>query len=111
MKQQGPARIAAFFDLDGTLLPAPSLERRFFRALRYHHKIRLENFLAWLAEAVRLAPKGILAIKQANKMYLRGVRVAEGESGNTIPDFFLKRFSASLGTLRKVTPLFLSVER
>ena len=82
MNQECPARIAAFFDLDGTLLAAPSLERRFLRTLRYRRAIRLKNFFLWLGEAIRMAPRGIAAITQANKMYLRGVRVAEGESGS-----------------------------
>jgi len=47
--------VAAFFDLDGTLLALPSLERRFFRMLRYRRAIAAKNYLLWLAEAVRLA--------------------------------------------------------
>jgi HAD superfamily hydrolase (TIGR01490 family) len=82
MSMESPARVAAFFDIDGTLLPAPSLERRFFRALRYRRAIRIRSLLLWLAEAARLAPRGIAAIAQANKMYLRGVRVTEGDSGS-----------------------------
>jgi putative phosphoserine phosphatase / 1-acylglycerol-3-phosphate O-acyltransferase len=87
MSHESPARVAAFFDLDGTLLAAPSLERRFFRTLRYRRAIRLRNLFLWLGEAMRLAPRGIAAIAQANKMYLRGVRVIEGESRSdrTVP--------------------------
>jgi HAD superfamily hydrolase (TIGR01490 family) len=76
-----PARVAAFFDLDGTLLAGPSLERRFFRMLRYRRAIGVKNYLLWLGEAVRLAPRGMGAILQADKMYLRGVRVPEGDCG------------------------------
>jgi len=65
--------VAAFFDLDGTLLALPSLERRFFRMLRYRRAIAAKNYLLWLAEAVRLAPRGVSVIWQENKMYLRGV--------------------------------------
>jgi HAD superfamily phosphoserine phosphatase-like hydrolase len=65
--------MAAFFDLDGTLMPLPSLERRFFRVLRYRKAIPAENYLLWLKEAARLLPRGINAIMQANKMYLKGV--------------------------------------
>jgi HAD superfamily phosphoserine phosphatase-like hydrolase len=68
------ASAAAFFDLDGTLLARPSLERRFFRVLRYRKEIPFESYFLWLREAVRLLPRGILAILQANKMYLRGVQ-------------------------------------
>lgn len=66
--------IAAFFDLDGTLVALPSLERRFFRILRYRREIPAKNYFLWLGEALRLMPRGICAISQANKMYLRGVQ-------------------------------------
>lgn len=82
MSQESPARVAAFFDLDGTLLPAPSLERRFFRTLRYRRAIPVKNLFLWLLEAVRLVPGGIAVIAQANKMYLRGVRKTESKSGS-----------------------------
>jgi len=80
------SRIAAFFDLDGTLLPLPSLERRFFRMLRYRREIPLKNYFLWLAEALRLLPRGFCAIAQANKMYLRGVKsVDESEAEDSHP--------------------------
>ena len=63
----------AFFDIDGTLLAKPSLERRFFRELRRQRRIPAGNYFAWLAEAVRLAPRDAWAATHANKMYLRGV--------------------------------------
>ena len=66
-------KVAAFFDLDGTLIPEPSLERRFFAQLRYGHRIPLANYLLWIAEAVRLLPKGLLAAQYGNKRYLTGV--------------------------------------
>jgi HAD superfamily hydrolase (TIGR01490 family) len=75
-----PARVGAFFDLDGTLMAGPSLERRFFRILRYRRAIGVKNYFSWLGEAIRLAPRGIRAIAEADKMYLRGVRVL-GENG------------------------------
>src|SRR4029077_4818016 len=46
------ARVAAFFDLDGTLTPGPSLEKRFFRRLRYRKLIGRANYLRWIWEAV-----------------------------------------------------------
>ena len=69
--------VAAFFDLDGTLMALPSLERRFFRILRYRREISAKNFFLWLKEALRLMPRGIGAILQANKMYLRGVKILD----------------------------------
>ena len=73
-------RVAAFFDLDGTLAALPSLEKRFFRMLRYRRAIRAKNYFLWLREAMRLMPRGISVILQANKMYLRGVQIF-GERG------------------------------
>ncbi len=67
---------AAFFDVDGTLIEKPSLERRFVRALWHERKISLPHGFAWLAEAVRLAPNGLTHMLQGNKAYLRGIRSA-----------------------------------
>src|SRR5438045_2885210 len=69
--------VAAFFDLDGTLVTRPSLEKRFFRMLRNRRAIPARNYLLWLREAMRLMPRGIGAILQANKMYLRGVEILD----------------------------------
>jgi HAD superfamily phosphoserine phosphatase-like hydrolase len=66
--------VAAFFDLDGTLVSLPSLERKFFRTLRYRRAIPIKNYFLWLREAARLLPRGINTILQANKMHLRGVQ-------------------------------------
>jgi HAD superfamily hydrolase (TIGR01490 family) len=65
--------IAAFFDLDGTLLPLPSLERRFAAALRSRRAIPARNYFRWLAQAIRLAPQGVSVVTHANKMYLRDI--------------------------------------
>ncbi len=77
--------IAAFFDLDGTLLPLPSLEWRFFRMLRYRKLVGIRNLFLWLREALRLIPRGIIQVMHANKMYLRGVRADLGCGGADIP--------------------------
>jgi HAD superfamily hydrolase (TIGR01490 family) len=71
------ASVAAFFDLDGTLMRLPSLERRFFSMLRYRKLIEVRNYVLWIAEAVRLLPRGINQIMHRNKMYLRGISVDE----------------------------------
>ena len=63
----------AFFDVDGTLLAKPSLERRFFRTLRWQGKIPVANYLGWITEAIRLGLRDVRASAQGNKMYLRGV--------------------------------------
>jgi HAD superfamily hydrolase (TIGR01490 family) len=45
--------------------------------LRYRRAIRAKNYFLWLGEAMRLMPRGISAILQANKMYLRGVQILD----------------------------------
>src|SRR5260370_16240032 len=79
--------IAAFFDLDGTLVALPSQERRFFRTLRYRKAIPARNYFLWIREAMRLVPRGISGILHANKMYLRGVQNCD-ERGRGGPAFF-----------------------
>jgi HAD superfamily phosphoserine phosphatase-like hydrolase len=77
--------VAAFFDLDGTLMPLPSMEKRFFSMLRDRRIIGIRNYFLWLTEAVRMMPRGINQIVHANKMYLRGVRVDVEGDGTDIP--------------------------
>jgi alcohol-forming fatty acyl-CoA reductase len=71
--------IAAFFDLDGTLVAGPSLEWRFFAELRRRRAIATKNYFLWLREAARLAPQGLGMLQHVNKMYLRGVRADSAE--------------------------------
>lgn len=66
-------RVAAFFDLDGTLIPEPSLERRFFSELRRAGAIPIVNYLRWGLEALHLLPHGPVGVQQRNKRYLTGV--------------------------------------
>ena len=67
------SRVAAFFDLDGTVIAKPSLEWRFFAWLIQRGEIPPENRRHWLVQAARLAPQGLPAMRHANKMYLRGI--------------------------------------
>jgi HAD superfamily phosphoserine phosphatase-like hydrolase len=76
-------RIAAFFDIDGTLLAGPSLERRLFANLRYRRVVPARNYFLWLAHSFRLAPRGLQAVLHANKMYLRGV-IALSSTGTPV---------------------------
>jgi phosphoserine phosphatase len=78
---QANGRIAAFFDLDGTLLPLPSLERRFVAALRCRRAIPAMNYVRWLAHAVRIAPQGFARMAHVNKMYLHNVLALSSTSG------------------------------
>jgi HAD superfamily hydrolase (TIGR01490 family) len=78
------ANIGAFFDIDGTLLPAPSLEWRFARYLLARRKIRGTNIIRWLASqgAKALLPGTNFAL-DAGKYYLAQVQesaVAEWEN-------------------------------
>jgi len=69
----GTQGIAAFFDVDGTLIPEPSLERRFFRTVRQSGAIPVGNYFLWAQEALRLLPKGIAAMVHGNKRHWSGV--------------------------------------
>ncbi len=80
--------VAAFFDLDGTLVAGPSLERRFLRMLRYRRAIPVKNYFLWLWEALRLLPRGMSAVRHGNKMHLRGVQSLDecgGDDDAVIP--------------------------
>ena len=91
---------AAFFDIDGTLLAKPSLERRLVWELERCGKIPARNYFAWLAETVRLclrSPRHLLAIVQTNKSYLRGVRAeipfaSDTDRGSETPNGWLPEF-------------------
>lgn len=75
--------VAAFFDLDGTLVKSPSLERRFVTELRERGAIPTSGYLLWLLQTARLVPLGLATMQHGNKMYLRGVRVEEAASAFT----------------------------
>jgi fatty acyl-CoA reductase len=75
VREPDSKRVAAFFDIDGTLLPLPSLERRFVAELRCERLIPARNYLRWLVEAIRLAPRGVLHSIHSNKAYLCNVPV------------------------------------
>jgi phosphoserine phosphatase len=77
---------AAFFDIDGTLLASPSLERRFFWELQRRGKIPARNYFAWLAGTLRLGlrnPRDLRATVQTNKGYLRGVHAVTRSHANS----------------------------
>jgi phosphoserine phosphatase len=88
----------AFFDIDGTLLAKPSLERRFFFALRRQAKIPAVNYFHWLAEFVYRTPHGASQAIHGNKKYLRGVHQelfstisaanSDSSASALIPQFF-----------------------
>jgi len=79
-------RIAAVFDIDGTLLPAPSLELRLAAHLALDRKLRLRTIGVWLrsllSQVLGISREGTEFSERAptlhqNKMYLDGVRTGE----------------------------------
>ena len=66
-----PARQGVFFDIDGTLLPAPSLEWRFVAYLAAHDDISVSQIGRWLIRSATLMHKGPHAAFVENKTYLR----------------------------------------
>ena len=67
-----PEKIGAFFDLDGTLLPAPSLEWRFIGHLLSHDRIGGADIARWLARFAKLLLRDASGATVGNKMYLAG---------------------------------------
>lgn len=76
--EEKSAGVAAFFDLDGTLVCLPSLEKRFFLMLRYRKLIGLQNYFLWFVKTLLLLPRGLNQVMHANKMYLRRLHVRCG---------------------------------
>jgi HAD superfamily hydrolase (TIGR01490 family) len=71
-------KIGAFFDIDGTLLPAPSLEWRFLAYLLTRDEISMASVMRWLgsyAKGLVLNPQRALT---ADKSYLAGLRDSLG---------------------------------
>lgn len=64
---------AAFFDLDGTLLPSPSLEWRFLLYLLDRDQISSGALRRWLAQFARKILRDRRAAIQENKLYLAGL--------------------------------------
>ncbi len=81
------ASVAAFFDIDGTLLAPPSLERRLLRYLRWRGALTAADGARWLGRFLWLAWQGLfqrdamgesawLAATQGNKAHLAGMNLA-----------------------------------
>lgn len=69
-----PKKIGAFFDLDGTLLPAPSLEWRFLAYLLSREEMGGAEIARWLAHCAKTLPRDPRAATSGNKAYLAGLR-------------------------------------
>ena len=68
-----PAQIAAFFDLDGTLLPSPSLKWRFIAWLAARDAIDSGHLAGWLGHFARNIWHDPYAATFENKRYLGGL--------------------------------------
>ena len=66
--------VGAFFDLDGTVLPAPSLEWRFIGYLLARDEISTAHVGGWLAECARRFWHDPRGATEGNKRYLAGIR-------------------------------------
>jgi len=90
-----PANIGAFFDLDGTLIPAPSLEWRFLAHLLAHEEVSRANLILWLRHCAKNILRDRHAAIEANKLYLAGLPeslLAEWTAAGApnSPPFFLR---------------------
>lgn len=94
------AGVAAFFDLDGTLIPLPSLEKRLLRVLRSRKAIGIGNYITWLEETTRLLRRGVSQVLYANKAYLRGIAVSNLDT-LVIPGFFLQALERATWHLQR----------
>ncbi|MHB8412048.1 MAG: HAD family hydrolase [Candidatus Acidiferrales bacterium] len=93
-------KVAAFFDLDGTLLPKPSLERRFLLYLLMHKKIGSVQFAECARNFLRHVATNPSAAIQANKSYLSGIPTSCAEAWSVqLASHLLKFFSAGLRLL------------
>jgi phosphoserine phosphatase len=70
----------AFFDLDGTLLPSPSLEWRLVLSLFQRGELGVAQAGRWLARFLRFAARDWCAATSDNKTYLAGVSVSALEA-------------------------------
>jgi HAD superfamily hydrolase (TIGR01490 family) len=68
-----PNEGGAFFDLDGTLLPAPSIERRFLRFAFSRGSLGPAQWTSWLAQFLRTIAKDPRAATRGNKACYSGV--------------------------------------
>jgi HAD superfamily hydrolase (TIGR01490 family) len=78
-RSYGRGRVAAFFDLDGTLCAGPSIERRFVRFLVQTNKIGIAAGFRWLAHFASGVLAGCEHPAEANKADLTGISASAVE--------------------------------
>jgi len=83
---------AAFFDLDGTLLPPPTLERRFLRYLVWRQELSFAQWARWCARFLREVWRDPEAGMGGNKTLYAGVRVSALDAFAA----FLRRYPVQL---------------
>ena len=71
-----PARVGAFFDIDGTILPPPSLEWRFAQWLFARDLLDAWQITRWAASSIPASLTGDARALRANKVYLAGLPCA-----------------------------------
>lgn len=93
--------VAAFFDLDGTLLPEPSLEWRFVAHLLARHEIRLTQVTRWFAHFAKSLLHDPQAATEGNKAYLTGLRESlAADCANSFRSGSLPIFARGLHRIR-----------
>lgn len=88
--------IAAFFDLDGTLLPRPSLEAQFLKYLFVQRLVRPSSVWKWVVRAAQPSQFSKLA---SNKKYLEGI--SESCVASWAEATFVQEFSSGAPRLFK----------
>jgi HAD superfamily hydrolase (TIGR01490 family) len=81
-------KIGAFFDIDGTLLPAPSLEWRFASWLESYGALGLWQIARWSASTTSLLLTDDFGAIRDNKTYLAGLpaRIVRDWEGSLAPN-------------------------
>ena len=84
----------ALFDIDGTLVRAPSTERRFARWLRERRHIGWRQYLAFAAFTLRYLPRYGSGVFRKNKAYLAGL--TERQVGELAERFVMESLPQAL---------------
>lgn len=93
-------KVGAFFDLDGTLIPKPSVEWRFLGYLLAHGEITSAAILRWLGHGAKTFLENPGAAADGNKFYLAGVRESlASEWANSLEPESLEIFCGGLARI------------
>jgi HAD superfamily hydrolase (TIGR01490 family) len=93
-------KIGAFFDLDGTLMPKPSLEWRFLSHLLERDEITSAAVLRWLGNWAGTVLREPRAAVDGNKSYLAGLRESlASDWANSLEPGSMPMFSEGLARI------------